>query len=257
MRSVVNPADDMAIRRIINMPVRGIGDATLGKLEELAGERNMSLMEVMRDLEGSDLAANAKDKVQCFVRLMDRLIELNSTLSLSNLLKQIILLSGFRAALEKEGSESSLNRVENLDELVSVATEFENKRKEPTAEAFIEYAALMSSLDVSDGGRDCVTLMTIHAAKGLEFPVVFIVGCEEGLFPHERSLGTPAEIEEERRLAYVAITRGKERVSLTTAEKRRMAGTISIRKPSRFLNEISDDCKEECFWIEEGLVSCN
>jgi DNA helicase-2/ATP-dependent DNA helicase PcrA len=255
MRCIVNPADDMAVRRIINIPTRGIGDTTLAKLEKFAGERRTCLWEVMKGLDSCDIAASAKDKVRGFVQLLDMLIELNATQSLSNLLKGIMSLSGYRPALEKEGSEKALNRVENLDELLSVATEFENTREVATAEAFTEYAALMSSLDVSAGGRDCVVLMSIHAAKGLEFPQVFLVGCEEGLFPHERCVESPAEIEEERRLAYVAITRGKERVCLTSAETRRVAGTVASRQPSRFLAEIPDDCKEEVYWVEEGLVS--
>jgi DNA helicase-2/ATP-dependent DNA helicase PcrA len=254
MRCVVNPTDDMALRRIINVPARGIGNSTLGKLEEYAGERKTCLWEVMKDLDSLELADIAREKVRGFVKLLDMLIELNATQTLSSLLKGIMSLSGYRSALKKEGSEKSLNRVENLDELLSVAAEFENTRGVATAEAFTEYAALMSSLDVSAGDRDAVTLCTLHGAKGLEYPYVFIVGCEEGLFPHERCMESLAEIEEERRLAYVGVTRGKEMVYATMAESRRIAGTVATRKPSRFIAEIPYDCRDDVWWIEEGLV---
>jgi DNA helicase-2/ATP-dependent DNA helicase PcrA len=254
MRCIVNPSDDMALRRIINIPARGIGDTTLAKLEKLAGEQGTCLWDVMKTLDSLEIAAFAKEKVRAFVQLLDILIELNATQSLSNLLKGIMSLSGYKAALEIEGSEKSLNRLENLNELLSVATEFENSREVPTAEAFTEYAALMSSLDVSASGRDAVTLLTIHAAKGCEWKAIFLVGCEEGLFPHERCMENPAEIEEERRLMYVAITRGKERVYATMAETRRIAGTMATRKPSRFIAEIPDDCRDDVWWVEEGLV---
>jgi DNA helicase-2/ATP-dependent DNA helicase PcrA len=255
MRSIVNPADDMALRRILNVPSRGIGDTTLAKLEKVAGERKVSLWEVMRALDFSGLSASVKDKIRSFIQLVDTLIELHNTQNLSTLLKEIMSLSGYMAALVTEGSDKALNRVDNLDELLSVVTEFESTREVPTAEAFIDYAALMSSLDISAGCRDCVTLMTIHAAKGLEFPQVFLIGCEEKLFPHERCMGSQADIDEERRLMYVASTRAKERLILTTAEIRRIAGTVANRKPSRFLAEIPDDCKDEVWWVEEGLVS--
>jgi DNA helicase-2/ATP-dependent DNA helicase PcrA len=255
VRCIVNPSDDMALRRIINIPARGIGETTLAKLEVLAREQGTCLWDVMKTLDTSGIADSAKEKVRAFVHLLDMLIELNATQGLSSLLKGIMSLSGYTAALETEGSEKSLNRVENLNELLSVATEFEKTRDVATAEAFTEYAALMSSLDVSAGGRDAVTLMTCHASKGLEYPVVFLIGCEEGIFPHERCMENLADIEEERRLMYVACTRAKARLFATMAETRRIAGTVATRKPSRFIAEIPEDCRDDVWWIEEGLVS--
>jgi DNA helicase-2/ATP-dependent DNA helicase PcrA len=251
LKAIVNPADTVAMKRIVNVPKRGIGDTTIGHVDRIAEAEGIGFYEALtRASSNPRLTARAANSIAEFVAVMNLLVGAAAE-GPRAALQSVLDDTGYLKDLEREGTIESLSRAENLRELLSVATEFEESG--PLAdlgedrwdeidgmrrlELFLETTALVSDVDaMQESGA--VTLMTLHNAKGLEFPAVFIAGLEEGVFPHMRSLGDPAQLEEERRLAYVGITRAKRRLYLTHATTRNLFGATNYNSPSRFFNEI-------------------
>ncbi len=234
LRLVQNPADDLALERVINVPRRGFGDAALGRLRAQATQRGTSLWEALQTGDWGPGAARFRELVRDLMGQRDQL-------PVSELLSQVLEGSGYRRALEQEGTPQAQDRLENLKELAKVALQ----HREDSLEDFLGKLALTTSSDEVAAGSLAVLLMTIHAAKGLEIPVVFLVGMEEGVFPHGRALGDRRALEEERRLAYVGVTRARRRVYLTwTLERRRRSGP-AFSRPSRFVEEIPASLREE------------
>jgi DNA helicase-2/ATP-dependent DNA helicase PcrA len=240
LRAVVNPGDLVSIRRIINTPKRGIGDATVAAIEGFAADEDLPFIEAARRAgDISTLAQRAKGAVASFIQVVDGLQAMSSGgAGPARMVEAAFTDSGYMAELEAERTIESMGRVENLKELVGVAREFEARQPEGTLADFLEQVALFTEQDDYDEEDPAVTLMTLHNAKGLEFDVVFMVGMEDGVFPHYRSMGDPAQLEEERRLAYVGITRARRRLYLTHAWSRSLFGGSSFNPASRFLSEI-------------------
>ena len=238
----LNVADDQRLRRIINVPRRGIGDKTVDTVAAIAAEEGLSMFAVMERAEEFPAIAKSAAKLTEFTRLI-RSFQSDILLP-SALLPVIMEKSGYNAMLLAMGQEGKSD-LDNLNELVSAAVEYEKKVEAPTLAGFLEEAALVADVDKYDAEADAVVMMTIHSAKGLEFPVVFIAGAEEGIFPGMQSIREPAELEEERRLAYVAITRAKEKLFITHANERLLYGTTQYRRPSRFFDaELPSNLKE-------------
>jgi DNA helicase-2/ATP-dependent DNA helicase PcrA len=242
LRLVVNPADGMALRRIVNVPARGIGKTTLERAAALAEERGATLLEGLRLLAGE--GGRSGSRIAEFLALLARLSAELPPLAPVEAIGRVLEQTGYLRVLEAEGTPEAEARVENLRELAAGAEDFESA--DPTGEAtgrteleqFLDQVALVSDLDGVDAGRERVSLMTAHSAKGLEFPVVYLAGMEEGIFPHSASARDERSVEEERRLCYVGMTRAMERLTLTWAEERRRYGERTFGAPSRFLSEI-------------------
>ncbi|MBS4006805.1 MAG: DNA helicase PcrA [Clostridium sp.] len=239
LRLMDNPADDVSLLRIINVPRRGIGAATLERLRLLAQEKRLSIFHSLKSAADAELGAGPLKKVRDFAQLMEKLIQMREDFSVDELVEQVLIRSGYLDELKAEGTDAAQSRVENLREFITVAQGFMKDSAEKTLTAFLTHTALISDLDAfsDDFGRQ-VVLMTLHASKGLEFPVVFLTGMEEELFPHVRSTETADGIEEERRLCYVGITRAQRLLFLTYAKRRNIFGQVMQNLPSRFLAEI-------------------
>ena len=233
LKSVVNPLDEVSIKRVLNVPKRGVGDGSVAKLDALAHADGISFVEAMRRADEAGLTGSALRGVDGFIRLLAdlSLAAADDELGPGDLLRQALDDSGYMAELEAEESVEAAGRIENLGELVGSAREFTH------IDEFLEQVALVADTDEIDDD-DRVVLMTLHSAKGLEYPAVFVLGMEEGVFPHSRALTEPTEMEEERRLAYVGITRAQERLHLSHAWSRQLFGTTNYNPPSRFLDEI-------------------
>jgi len=239
LRAIDNPADEMALKRIINTPPRGIGHATIEKISDVAARRRVAFNDALAEAaEGNLLAAGPRGRIAGFLSLIEGFKVLAGTVPLARLAATIIADTGYAARLEGERSNESQERLANLEELVSALEEFERSSQEKTLSAFLEQVALIVDLEREGKGGESVTLMTLHSAKGLEFPVVFMVGMEERLFPHVRSLDDPDQMEEERRLCYVGMTRARERLFMTNARRRHLFGQEQMNPPSRFLSDI-------------------
>jgi DNA helicase-2/ATP-dependent DNA helicase PcrA len=239
LRLVVNAADDVAFRRAIAAPSRGIGPGTLARLDDEAARRGRPLLAVAAD-PPADVRGKAGRALQDFAALVARLAGQRRDLAPPAFIDLVLEQSGYREALRRERAPEAEARLENLEELVAAAEEFTRTDAEPTLEGFLDGVALVSDVDELKDAEGRVTLMTLHSAKGLEFPAVFMTGLEEGVFPHARSMGDPDEIEEERRLCYVGVTRAKERLTLSWALHRRIHG-YGVGEPSRFLREMPED----------------
>jgi DNA helicase-2/ATP-dependent DNA helicase PcrA len=230
LRAVANPADEVSVKRVLGVPKRGVGESSVAKLDALAASTGTTFVEAMRHAHDAGLTGSAARGVESFVRLLDDLA-LRLDDGPGDLLQAALTDSGYLAELEAEGSVESAGRVENLGELVGSAREFTR------LDEFLEQVALVADTDdLDDDNR--VVLMTLHSAKGLEFPAVFLVGMEEGVFPHSRALTEPVELEEERRLAYVGITRAQQRLFMAHAWSRQLFGSTNYNPPSRFIDEI-------------------
>ena len=239
LKVLVNPADEIALKRIINTPARGIGHATVDKISELAQRRGILFYDALREAAGSGLLGpGPRGKIAGFVALLEGFESMVETSSLKDLASRVILETGYALKLQEERTEEAQDRLANLQELLSALEEFERVSEERTLAAFLEQVALISDLEQEGKGRESATLMTLHAAKGLEFPLVFMIGMEERLFPHARSLEDPEQMEEERRLCYVGMTRAQERLYLTNARRRRIFGQEQYNPPCRFLADI-------------------
>jgi DNA helicase-2/ATP-dependent DNA helicase PcrA len=244
LRIIVNPSDGVSLRRIINVPARGIGRTTLERVDAFAAEKRIPLLEaVERSAEMPALRADARRNLEAFSRYMTKLRERKEQVSTPEIIQEVIETSGYAQMLRQEPTFEAQARMENLDELVSAAADFEGL-EEVSLEDFLEGVALKTDIDEWDDARDFVALMTLHSAKGLEFPMVFIAGMEEELFPHLNSLISERALEEERRLYYVGITRAKERIFLTSAYLRHMRGMVLLHQPSRFISELPEDLLE-------------
>ncbi len=239
MRLSLNDSDNVSLRRIINVPTRGIGATTLQQLETWAAERSLPLMAALIDQElQAGLQKKAATSVKALLATLSEANELSEKGAVTPVLKHLLNASGYLDALKEENSQDSLSRLENLQELLNVTSEYDATAEEPSLSEFLESVSLVADIDTLDNSGDAVTLMTLHTAKGLEFPVVFLVGMEEGVFPHSRSLTSDYEIEEERRLCYVGMTRAKEELHLVHAHRRSLYGTPNFNRRSRFLDDI-------------------
>jgi DNA helicase II / ATP-dependent DNA helicase PcrA len=244
LRAVVNPADTAALARIANRPARGIGDTTLEHAQELARSRGVSFEEGMRLFAASDAAGRTRGKLVAFLEVLDAMRRDLVSLPPADAIAETLRRSGYLLALERENTPEAESRLENLRELVASAEDFAADSAEVVDEArtplerFLDQVALVSDLDSAEFRHDRVSLMTVHSAKGLEFPVVFVAGLEEGIFPHQAATRDGRDVEEERRLCYVAMTRAMERLTLSYARERRRYGQHSFGSPSRFLREI-------------------
>jgi DNA helicase-2/ATP-dependent DNA helicase PcrA len=243
LRLLVNPQDVVSARRVINTPKRGIGDATVAALQGFAEAEETTFLEAARRVEEIDvLGARAKGAVFGFVQVIDELQAMVAEgATPSRLVEAVGERSGYIAELEAERTVEAEGRIENIKELGGVAAEFEQRVPEGGLAQFLEQVALVSEQDSYDEEASTVTLMTLHNAKGLEFPVVFVVGLEDGVFPHYRSMTDSAQLEEERRLMYVGVTRARERLYLCHAWSRSLWGSTSYNPPSRFLSEIPSE----------------
>ena len=251
LRLLLNPQDVISARRVVNTPKRGIGDATVAALEAFAAIEQIPFLEATRRAdELADLGARAKGAIAGFVGVMQRLQEaFESGATPQRMVEAAATESGYLLELEAERTVEAEGRIENLRELGGVAAEFEQRSPDGSLAEFLEQVSLVSEQDEYDEESGSVTLMTLHNAKGLEFPVVFIIGLEDGVFPHYRSMGDPAHLEEERRLMYVGVTRARERLYMTYAWSRTLFGSTSYSPPSRFLGEIPTELVRA---LEEG-----
>ncbi len=240
LRLIANPADSVSFLRAVNVPTRGIGRTTLDRLTEFASGSGLSLWEACGEIEKHGLLPTRQLKaLHDFQILIERLSMRLPDISVPDLVSTLLQETRYVAELEEEGTPDAMSRVENLRELVSAAQDFTQRSEDTSLHAFLDMVSLLTDMDqgLKDAGGK-VTLMTLHMAKGLEFPVVFIAGMEEGLFPHSRAFTDPEELEEERRLCYVGMTRAKKRLFLTSAVERRLYGAENFNLPSRFLEEI-------------------
>ena len=240
---VNNTDDNLRLKRIINEPKRKIGDATVNSIDQLAIEHNVSMFNIMENSDKYPLIAKSAYRLKDFTTIIKGLQEIAEFEKLSVLIEKTIDLTGYREMLVA-GGEAEHERLENVQELITNAIEFENNRDEITLNAFLEEIALVADIDNYDRDAEAVTLMTIHSAKGLEFPVVFLPGWEDGLFPSVQSAMDPDELEEERRLAYVAITRAKEKLYQIHVRERLLYGRTQYNQVSRFIGEIPDEFLE-------------
>ena len=243
LRLIQNSSDNLSLKRIINEPKRGIGKTSLDKVEQIANSNEISMYEVIKNADQYGLNRvylNSRE----FINVMEELKAKKDELNISELVKLTLKKSGYTKALEDESTIEAENRIENLNEFLTVTMEFEEQFAENTLSEFLEGITLSSDIDNLEEEEDTVTLMTLHSAKGLEFPVVFLVGMEEGIFPGYKSISEPTELEEERRLCYVGITRARQNLFLTCSKQRTIFGSTSYNPTSRFLNEIPEELLE-------------
>ena len=243
LRLIYNFSDNISLRRIINEPKRGIGKTSIDNIGEISEQTGLSMFDIIKHAEDYGLnrvKANSMEFIQTIEYLRSKIEEL----SISDLIKETLDKTGYMKALELENTTEAESRIENLEEFLTVAIEFEEEEAENTLADFLEGITLSSDIDGMEDSEDSVTLMTLHSAKGLEFPVVFLVGLEEGIFPGNKSIGEPKELEEERRLFYVGITRAKQFLYLTCAKRRTIFGSTSYNAISRFVEEIPSDLLE-------------
>ncbi len=241
LKTIDNAMDDLAVRRIINVPKRGIGATTLSRVQDYADANGLTFYNALKMTEEIGTIGRASAKIRPFVMLIQSMRSKLPYISVSELLQEIIEETGYVRELEAENTEEAQQRMENIDELISKAVTYEESEEEPTLSGFLEEVALVADIDSVDETQDYVVLMTLHSAKGLEFPQVYLAGMEDGLFPGFGAIcaeNPTAEIEEERRLAYVGITRAKERLSISCARMRMIRGETQYNKVSRFVKEI-------------------
>jgi DNA helicase-2/ATP-dependent DNA helicase PcrA len=247
LRLSYNTLDEVSLKRILNVPKRGIGDTTIGKVDAYANECGISFALALRKSAEAGVGAAAQRGINAFNQLIDECQALLVD-GPSAVLRHALNAGGYMSELKAENTVESAGREENINELIGVAAEFTQ------VDEFLEQVALVADTDQLDSDNH-VTLMTLHSAKGLEFPVVFIVGVEEGIFPHNRALNDPVELEEERRLAYVGITRAKEQLVLSHAWSRSLYGSTQYNPPSRFLSEIPDELIQREGSVDSGADS--
>jgi DNA helicase-2/ATP-dependent DNA helicase PcrA len=246
LRVLDNPADEVSLKRIINVPARGIGSTTVDKISFQAARQGGSFYDAMQDASRDGLlAAGARGKVAAFSTLLAGFRESAASSSLAVLTRSIMQESGYLERLKNSQDLQDAERLENLGQLVSAIEEFSEKNPEAGLSEFLEQVSLVSDLEQGETGKPSVTLMTLHAAKGLEFKAVFMIGMEERLFPHVRSLDDLDGMEEERRLCYVGMTRARERLYLLNARRRYMFGQEQCNPPSRFLKDIPGELLDQ------------
>ncbi|MHA9738856.1 DNA helicase PcrA [uncultured Robinsoniella sp.] len=240
LKTVDNAMDDLAVKRIINVPKRGIGATSLGKVQEYADEYDMSFYDALKDAESIATLGRSAVKIKPFVTFIQTLRSKQDYLSVQEILTSIIDETGYVKELEAEDTDEARARIENIDELITKVVSYESDAEEPTLSGFLEEVALVADIDSLEEDSNHVVLMTLHSAKGLEFPNVYLAGMEDGIFPSYMTITSddPLEIEEERRLCYVGITRAKQRLTLTSAKSRMIRGETQYNKVSRFIREI-------------------
>ncbi|NLF35296.1 MAG: ATP-binding domain-containing protein, partial [Clostridiales bacterium] len=238
MRVLANPDDDVSCRRVINEPRRSIGESTVDALAAYAAENGISLLAAAMAPEGAGLSSRARAAVSGFGELMLSLTEQLYESAPDRFLEEIIQQTGYVKALEEAKDDESLSRIENIQELQGAVAEFMRLNPEGTVQDFLENVALVTDIDGMDEARGAVTLMTLHSAKGLEFDCVFMAGMEDGIFPLSRAMDEPEQLEEERRLCYVGITRARKRLFLTCAAQRLLYNSRNSNPPSQFISEI-------------------
>lgn len=243
-----NPDDDISLTRIINVPKRGLGDTTVGKLAAATAAQGVSIFRALQTVDDLGFAGRTRNTLVEFYDMIEALHRMVEFLSVTELTEKILELSQYRLELQNENTLESRSRLENIDEFLSVTMEFEKNNEDKSLVSFLTDLALIADIDsVNDEEErsDAVVLMTMHSAKGLEFPTVFIIGMEEGVFPHSRAFQDNDELEEERRLAYVGITRAEKQLFLSCARMRTLFGRTNANAPSRFLEEIPEELKED------------
>ena len=276
LKTIDNGHDDLAVQRIINVPKRGIGQATIGKAADYALENGMDFYEALCRADEIPGLGRAAAKLHKFVQMIEELRELSNMLPVSIFLEEVAKVTGYREELELEDTDEAKARLENINELISKAADYEETAEEPTLSDFLEEVALVADIDSLEAESDYVVLMTLHSAKGLEFPNVYLTGMEDGLFPSYLSItngdlttyGANAQLEEERRLAYVGITRAKEHLTITSASARMIRGETRRNRVSRFVEEIpeelisgnvprsryeEDDSEDKYGWDDDGI----
>ncbi|WML42760.1 DNA helicase PcrA [Neobacillus sp. PS3-40] len=247
LRLISNPDDDISLQRVINVPKRGIGSSSVDKMANFATMHDLSLYHTLDSIELVGLSPKTTRAAAEFRNLINNYTQMQEYVSVTELVEEILEKSGYREMLKAEKSIEAQSRLENLDELLSVTKNFEKTSEDKSLVAFLTDLALVADIDSMDdegAEADAVVLMTLHSAKGLEFPVVFLIGLEEGVFPHSRSLMEEAEMEEERRLAYVGITRAEQSLFVTNAQMRTLFGRTNMNPASRFISEIPQDLLE-------------
>ncbi|MET3852830.1 DNA helicase PcrA [Paenibacillus sp. OAE614] len=249
LRLLSNPDDDISLTRIINVPKRSIGDTTVAKLAAAATERGVSIFRVLEFVDDLGFAGRTRNALVEFYDMISALYQMVEYLSVTELTEKMLEMTQYRIDLQRENTIESRSRLENIDEFLSVTMEFEKNNEDKSLVAFLTDLALIADIDSMNDNEedraDAVVLMTMHSAKGLEFPVVFIIGMEEGVFPHSRAFQDNEELEEERRLAYVGITRAEQQLFLSCAQMRTLFGRTTANPPSRFLDEIPEELKED------------
>ncbi|KAB2331184.1 DNA helicase PcrA [Cytobacillus depressus] len=244
LRLIANPDDDISLQRIINVPKRGIGSGTIDKIANFALLHDMTMFQALQSVELIGLSPKITKAAAEFRDIINNYTQMQEYISVTELVEELLEKSGYREMLIAEKSIEAQSRLENLEEFLSVTKSFEEASEDKSLVAFLTDLALVADIDkLDDDGEkaDAVVLMTLHSAKGLEFPTVFLIGLEEGVFPHSRSLMEEAEMEEERRLAYVGITRAEEELFITNAQMRTLFGRTSMNAPSRFIKEIPEE----------------
>ncbi len=246
LRFIYDQKDEISFLRVINNAKLGIGKITLSKIEDLAKKNDLNFNQALKQgLKVIKISADRIEGIKKFTFLIDEFIEKKNKIKGSELLIKLIQAIDYYKELEKEGEFKAQSKIENIKELILAVQEFEENNVDKSLSAFLEYVALITDIDLYKGEEDVVTVMTLHSAKGLEFPVVFITGFEEGIFPHSRSVNKEEELEEERRLCYVGMTRAKEKLYLTYAWRRNLNGNTLFNSVSRFLNEIPKHLQEK------------
>jgi len=239
LRVLDNPSDEVSLKRIINVPARGIGHSTVDRISELAGRQGITFNEAMGQAAGDGLlSAGPRGKVAGFTAMLDGFREQSGRVELPQLAQTVMQESGYLARLKESRDPEDAERLENLEQLLAAMEEFVEKNPEAGLSEFLEQVSLVSDLEQGETGKPSVTLMTLHAAKGLEYRTVFMIGMEERLFPHIRALDDLDSMEEERRLCYVGMTRARERLYLLNSRRRYLFGQEQSNLPSRFLKEI-------------------
>ena len=249
LRLINNPSDNLALKRIINEPKRGIGKTSLDKIQAISEQTGIPMYQIIKEADQYGLS-RVYTNAQGFIEVIEDLISKKDEYTITELIKHTLKETGYTKALENENSIEAENRIENLEEFLTVAVQFEEEEADNDLSTFLEGITLSSDIDGMDEEEESVTLMTLHSAKGLEFPVVFLVGMEEGIFPGYKSIGEPKELEEERRLCYVGITRAKNNLYLTCSRQRTMFGSTSCNPVSRFVKEIPENMLEGADEIE-------
>lgn len=254
LRVLVNPDDDVSLMRIINVPKRGIGKATIDKLKTLAEYKDISIYEIIKVSERTELTTRIKNNLREFHTMMEDFIDKSSKKTIPELMDYILDKTGYIDELTAENTPNARSRIENLREMISAGIEFEKRNPNADLSEFLTELALLTDVDNLDEQEQAVVLMTLHGAKGLEFPIVFLAGMDEGIFPHSRAMVDDDELEEERRLCYVGITRAKKKLYFTRAWKRSIYGNTSYYMASRFIDEIPQELLEEGIDTDNTMI---
>jgi DNA helicase-2/ATP-dependent DNA helicase PcrA len=244
---MANPADDIAFKRVINVPKRGIGDTSVERVADFAAENSIAIYHALTRINEIDKLGTRGKKFEEFYNRIENLKCEKSVLTLPKLIEAVAIRTGYFESLELEGTEEAETRKENIEEFISKAADYSKRVENAELEGFLEEVSLVADIDEYSENENAVVLMTLHSAKGLEFPYVFMTGMEEGMFPSYRSItsGDEKDVQEERRLCYVGITRAREELFLTHARSRMQNGQTQYNQPARFLMEIPEDVLEQ------------